>query len=63
MAFLPGSLPIVVDDQTNDRAWGEILSLARAHHLSAYDAACPSRPWITDSKPQLRPWAVPGVCP
>jgi predicted nucleic acid-binding protein len=34
-----GSLPIAVDDQTNDRAWGEILSLARAHHLSAYDAA------------------------
>ena len=33
------SLPIAVDDETNDRAWGEVLSLARAHRLSAYDAA------------------------
>jgi len=33
-------LPISVDDGTNDRAWGEVLSLARAHRLSAYDAAC-----------------------
>ena len=32
-------LPIAVDDETNDRAWGEVLSLARAHRLSAYDAA------------------------
>ena len=32
-------LPIGVDDDTNDRAWGEVLSLARAHRLSAYDAA------------------------
>lgn len=34
-----GSLPIAVDDETNDRAWGDVLSLARAHCLSAYDAA------------------------
>jgi predicted nucleic acid-binding protein len=33
------SLPIAVDDETNHRAWGEVLSLARAHRLSAYDAA------------------------
>jgi predicted nucleic acid-binding protein len=32
-------LPIAVDDETNNRAWSEVLSLARAHHLSAYDAA------------------------
>jgi predicted nucleic acid-binding protein len=29
----------VVDDETNDRAWSEVLSVARAHRLSAYDAA------------------------
>jgi len=34
-----GSLPIAVDDETNDGAWGEVLSLGRAHRLSAYDAA------------------------
>jgi predicted nucleic acid-binding protein len=34
-----GSLPITVDDETNDRAWGEVLSLGRAHGLSAYEAA------------------------
>jgi len=34
-----GSLPISVDETTSNRAWGEVLSLARAHHLSAYDAA------------------------
>ena len=33
------SLPIAVDDETNDQAWGEVLSLGRAHGLSAYDAA------------------------
>ena len=32
-------LPIAVDDETNARAWSEVLSLARTHHLSAYDAA------------------------
>ena len=32
-------LPIAVDDETNTRAWGDVLSLARAHRLSAYDAA------------------------
>lgn len=31
-----GSIPI---DTTNDYAWGEALRLARAHRLSAYDAA------------------------
>jgi predicted nucleic acid-binding protein len=33
------SLPISVDDQTVSRAWNDVLSLARAHALSAYDAA------------------------
>ncbi|HEY7152954.1 MAG TPA: type II toxin-antitoxin system VapC family toxin [Gemmataceae bacterium] len=33
------TLPIVVDDETAMRAWGDTLSLARAHQLSAYDAA------------------------
>ena len=32
-------LPIVLDDQTDARSWGETLRLARAHTLSAYDAA------------------------
>src|SRR4051794_20239233 len=40
----PGSaflsvLPIVVDGETTTRAWGDTLGLARAHNLSAYDAA------------------------
>jgi predicted nucleic acid-binding protein len=34
-----GSLPISVDDETNNRAWGDVLSLARAQRLSVYDAA------------------------
>jgi predicted nucleic acid-binding protein len=34
-----GSLPIAVDDETNDRAWSDVLNLARAHRLSAYDLA------------------------
>lgn len=33
------SLPIAVDEDTNSRAWSEVLSLARGHRLSAYDAA------------------------
>ena len=33
------SLPIVVDETTNDHAWSEVLTLGRAHHLSAYDAS------------------------
>jgi len=32
-------LPIYLDDGTSERAWGEVLGLARAHRLSAYDAA------------------------
>src|SRR4051812_24735741 len=32
-------LPIVVDEETDARAWGETIRLARAHTLSAYDAA------------------------
>ena len=32
-------LPIVVDDETAARAWSETMHLARAHNLSAYDAA------------------------
>jgi predicted nucleic acid-binding protein len=34
-----GSLPIAVDEETNARAWDELLSLGRAHPLCAYDAA------------------------
>ena len=33
------SLPITIDDETAVRAWQESLHLARAHQLSAYDAA------------------------
>ncbi len=33
------SLPITVDAETSARAWGDILNLARAQGLSAYDAA------------------------
>lgn len=33
------ALTIVVDDETALQAWGDTLSLARAHRLSAYDAA------------------------
>jgi predicted nucleic acid-binding protein len=32
-------LPIVIDEETDARAWGETIRLARAHTLSAYDAA------------------------
>jgi predicted nucleic acid-binding protein len=38
LAFLD-ALPIVVDDKTSDRAFRDITHLARAHGLSAYDAA------------------------
>lgn len=38
LAFL-GPLPITVDDETTARAWSDVLSLARAHNLSVYDAA------------------------
>lgn len=40
-AFLArlASLPIIVDDQTPLVAWSGALPLARAHQLSAYDAA------------------------
>ena len=31
--------PIFVEDGTSERAWGEVLRLARAHRLSAYDGA------------------------
>jgi predicted nucleic acid-binding protein len=34
-----GTFPIAVDDETVARAWGDTLHLARAHNLSAYDAA------------------------
>ncbi len=33
------ALPIVADDETGNRAFGDIIHLARAHQLSAYDAA------------------------
>lgn len=32
-------LPITLDDQTNLHAWNTTLSLARAHDMTAYDAA------------------------
>jgi len=34
-----GSLPIVVEAATAERAFGDVLNLARARGLSAYDAA------------------------
>jgi len=39
--FLAGlaALPILVDEQTEARAWSDTMALARAHGLSAYDAA------------------------
>jgi predicted nucleic acid-binding protein len=36
---LLASLPITMDDETAARAWQESLRLARAHHLTVYDAA------------------------
>ena len=33
------SLPIVIDEQTNDQAWSGVVALGRAHQLSAYDAS------------------------
>lgn len=38
LGFL-SALPIDVDDETGARAFGDIMGLARAHGLSAYDAA------------------------
>jgi predicted nucleic acid-binding protein len=34
-----GAFPITVDDETIARAWSDTMHLARAHQLSAYDAA------------------------
>jgi predicted nucleic acid-binding protein len=34
-----GTFPINVDDETATRAWADTMHLARAHTLSAYDAA------------------------
>lgn len=34
-----GALPITVDDETTTRFWDDVLNLARAQNLSAYDAA------------------------
>jgi predicted nucleic acid-binding protein len=34
-----GALPIIFDDETSARAWNEILQVAEAHRLTAYDAA------------------------
>ena len=33
------SLPITVDEETKSHSFGDTLSLAREHNLSAYDAA------------------------
>jgi predicted nucleic acid-binding protein len=33
------TFPITVDHETTARVWGETINLARAHNLSAYDAA------------------------
>ncbi len=38
LGFL-ASLPIAVDEETKVRAFGNTVSLARTHELSAYDAA------------------------
>ncbi len=32
-------LPITIDDETALRAWSDVLTLGRAHDLTAYDAA------------------------
>lgn len=37
-AFL-AQLPMSVDQETTNRAWSDVLTLARTHGLSAYDAA------------------------
>jgi predicted nucleic acid-binding protein len=37
--MLISDLPIATDQETTPRAWREILSLARAENLTAYDAA------------------------
>lgn len=34
-----GSLPIAVDHETSERAFVDVLNIARAHGVSAYDAA------------------------
>jgi predicted nucleic acid-binding protein len=34
-----GDLAIIVDDQTAKKAFGDVLTLARARQISAYDAA------------------------
>lgn len=36
---LLAALPITIDDETSHRAFRDLLPLARAHKLSAYDAA------------------------
>jgi predicted nucleic acid-binding protein len=36
---LIAQMPIETDPQTAGRAWGDTLSLARAHKLTSYDAA------------------------
>lgn len=33
------ALPISIDSETSAKAWSDTLNLARAHQLSAYDAA------------------------
>jgi predicted nucleic acid-binding protein len=33
------ALPIITDDETGNRAFGDVIHLARAYQLSAYDAA------------------------
>jgi predicted nucleic acid-binding protein len=38
LGFL-AKLPIVVDDETQQRAWTDTLALARQHGLTLYDAA------------------------
>jgi predicted nucleic acid-binding protein len=38
LGFL-GTLPITIDNQTVDKAFYEVLTLARTHRLTAYDAA------------------------
>lgn len=36
---LLGALPIIIDEETGDRAFGDVVHLARTYQLSAYDAA------------------------
>ena len=69
LGFL-SSLPIAVDEETKAHAFGNTLSLARDHNLSAYDAAylelamrrvCRWQPSTTSSRPPPGRLAFPST--